>query len=78
MKVGVRIMPLNEVLDTQGRAVEKLFEQNGKKVESVRIGRYVELELTTNSKDEAIQQAKDLAQFVLCNSLIEKFEIELI
>ncbi len=77
MKVGVKIMPLKEILDSQGRAVEKLFDQHGKKVNQVRVGRYVELDLPVTTQEQAMTQAKDLAQFVLCNPLTEKFEIEI-
>ena len=31
MKIGIKIMPRLEVLDTQGRAVEKTLEQHGRK-----------------------------------------------
>jgi phosphoribosylformylglycinamidine synthase subunit PurS len=77
MIVGVKIMPLKEILDSQGRAVEKIFDQHGKKVNQVRVGRYVELDLPATSQEQAFSQAKDLAQFALCNPLIEKFEIEI-
>lgn len=77
MIVGVKIMPLKEILDSQGRAVEKIFDQHGKKVNHVRVGRYVELDLPANSQEQAFAQAKELAQFALCNPLIEKFEIEM-
>ncbi len=77
MKVGVKIMPLKEILDSQGRAVEKLFDQHGKKVNQVRVDRYVELDLPVTTQEQAMTQAKDLAQFVLCNPLTEKFENEI-
>ena len=71
-------MPLSEILDTQGRAVEKMFLQQGKKVEQVRVGRYVELDLPTTDKDKALSLAKELSEFVLCNPLIEKFEVQVL
>lgn len=76
MKIGVKILPKNEVLDSQGRAVENTLKDNGKNVSSVRVGRYVVLDLPVSSKDEAIMKAKEISQFVLYNPLIETYEIE--
>ncbi len=78
MKVGVKIMPRNELLDSQGRAVQKLFTDHGKNVEHVRVGRFVELELSATNRDEALKQAKDMADFVLHNPLIENYELEIL
>jgi len=78
MKVGVRVMPRNEVLDSQGRAVEKTLSHHGKSVESCRVGKYIQLEIETKDKDEALKKAKEITEFVLYNPLIEDFEIELI
>lgn len=78
MKIGVKIMPRDVVLDTQGRAVEKLLQQNGRAVNGCRVGRFVELDLPAKSEKEGLQQAKDLAEFVLHNPLIEKYELEVL
>lgn len=71
-KVSVKILPRPEVLDTQGRAVEMTLKNKGFDVDKCRVGRYVTFELPT--KDE--EQARKVAQDVLCNELIESFEIE--
>ena len=78
MKVGVKIMPLKEILDTQGRDVEKIFKPHGKAIEQVRVGRFVELDLPTANKDEALKKAKEMADFVLCNPLIESYQLEVL
>ncbi len=78
MKVGVRIMPRNELLDSQGRAVLKLFKDQGNSVEGVRVGRFVELEIPTGDKNQALKQAKEMADYVLHNPLIENYEIEIL
>ncbi len=78
MKVFVRVMPRNELLDSQGRAVLKLFKDQGKNVEGVRVGRLIELEIPTSDKNQARTQAKDMAELVLHNPLIENFEIEIL
>lgn len=78
MRVGVRIMPRLEVLDTQGRAVEKTLESHGRKVAQARVGKYVELQLSEVSEDKALEKAREIAEFVLYNPLIETFELEVI
>ena len=78
MKIGVRVMPRAEVLDTQGRAVEQTLKIAGMQVTSCKIGRYIVLELLAKNSAEAMAQAKAIAEFVLCNPLIETFELEAI
>lgn len=74
-KFFVRVMPRDVILDTQGRAVEQTLKLNHLSVESVRVGRLVELEIE-GSEGEARKKAEDIAKFVLHNPLIETFEIE--
>lgn len=77
MKVGVKVLPRKEVLDSQGRAVEKTLEHNGMTLNSCRVGRYVELDIDAENADAAIEKAKQVAEFVLYNPLVESYEIEL-
>ena len=77
MKVGVKVLPRKEVLDSQGRAVEKTLDHQGMAVQGCRVGRYVELEIDTDNKEEALAKAKQIAEFVLYNPLVESFEIEM-
>ncbi len=76
MKIGVKVMPRQEVLDTQGRAVENTLRQNGREVNSCRVGRYVVLDLPETDPAKAMEKAKEMAEFVLYNPLIETFELE--
>lgn len=77
MKVGVRVMPRAEVLDSQGRAIKEMLHQQGKDLIDCRMGKYIELEVKAKSKEEAIKEAKVIAEEVLCNPLIETFEMEI-
>ncbi len=77
MKVGVKILPKKEVLDTQGRAVEKMLNQNGKPVNKCRVGKYIELDLPAKDAADAERRVKEMAEFVLYNPLIETYELEL-
>ncbi len=76
MKIGVRVMPRKEVLDTQGRAVENTLRQNGRKLNACQVGRYVVLDLPETNSEKAMMQAKEMAETVLHNPLIETFELE--
>lgn len=78
MKIGVRILPKNEVLDSQGRAVHSTLAAHGRKVDGVRIGKYVQLDIEGSDEAKALAQAKEIAEFVLYNPLIETFELEVV
>lgn len=77
MKLGVKIMPREVILDTQGRAVEASLKSNGfQELTDCRIGKFVEL--TFNYSDFAMARAdveRMLKDGGLYNPLIEKFEI---
>ncbi|PWU17618.1 MAG: phosphoribosylformylglycinamidine synthase [Bdellovibrio sp.] len=74
-KFGVRIMPREVILDTQGRAVEQTLRLEGYPPIGVRVGKYVELELE-GPPDEARSTAEKIAQTLLHNPLIETFILE--
>jgi phosphoribosylformylglycinamidine (FGAM) synthase PurS component len=78
IKIGVKVMPRKEVLDSQGRAVENTFKQNGQTLASCRVGRYIVLEFneTHGSPEQILKKATEMAETVLHNPLIETFELE--
>ncbi|MCB0364559.1 MAG: phosphoribosylformylglycinamidine synthase subunit PurS [Bdellovibrionaceae bacterium] len=78
MKIGVKILPRNEVLDSQGRAVEKTLSQHGKTVDACRVGKYVQLDIEASNEEQALNKAREIAEFVLYNPLIETFELEVV
>ena len=78
MKIGVKILPRNEVLDSQGRAVERTLRMHGKKLSGCRIGKYIELEVDETDKQKALKKATEICEFVLYNPLIEKYELEVL
>lgn len=76
MRIGVKILPRKEVLDSQGRAVAQTLETHGFNVEALTVGKYVELEFSNLNKNQATAKAQEIAEFILCNPLIETFELE--
>jgi len=75
IKIGVRVMPREVILDTQGRAVEKLLTQKQMAVDHCRVGRFVELDFKQENPESAMQKAKLIAESVLHNPLIETYEL---
>ncbi len=78
MKVGVKILPKSEVLDTQGRAVEHTLKSHGRAISQCRVGKYVQLDISETDATKALSKAKEIAEFVLYNPLIETYELEIV
>lgn len=78
MKIGVKVLPKKEVLDSQGRAVESTLRHHGKEVSACRIGKYVQLDIDESNQDKALAKAHEIAEFVLYNPLTEVYELEVL
>jgi phosphoribosylformylglycinamidine synthase subunit PurS len=78
MKIGVKVMPRNEVLDSQGRAVERTLKTHGKNLQSCRVGKYIVIEVNEKDKDKALAKATEICEFVLYNPLTETYELEVL
>jgi phosphoribosylformylglycinamidine synthase subunit PurS len=66
------------VLDPAGTAVESGLQQMGyTEVESVRIGKYIEMQLTAKNEDEAKQHLDEMCDRLLANTVIENYCFEL-
>jgi phosphoribosylformylglycinamidine synthase subunit PurS len=76
MKIGVKVMLRPEVLDIQGRAVAENLERQGRKLSQCRVGKFIELEVPATNRDEALKQAREMADHVLHNPLIENYTLE--
>ena len=74
--VQVKVMPLKELLDPQGKAVMSGLESLGlKKVSDVRIGKNISLQVEAGSADEARQIAEEAGRKLLANPVMEYFEV---
>jgi phosphoribosylformylglycinamidine synthase PurS subunit len=74
--VQVRVMPLKELLDPQGKAVMGGLQNLGiKAVQDVRIGKTIQLQVDASSADEAKKIAEDASKKLLANPVMEYFEI---
>ena len=75
----VKVMPLKELLDPQGKAVlGGLQNLNIQSVNDVRIGKHIDLQIEASSKEEAITIASEAAKKLLANPVMEMFEVEVI
>lgn len=74
--VQVKVMPLKELLDPQGKAVLGGLSNLGlKSVTDVRVGKNVTLQVEANSPDEAKVIAEDASKKLLANPVMEYFEV---
>jgi phosphoribosylformylglycinamidine synthase len=73
----VLVRPKEGILDPQGEAVEGSLRKLGFDVKSVRVGRVIDLELSSNGADDARAQVERMCSELLANPLIESVEIEL-
>lgn len=74
----VKIMPLKELLDPQGKAVlGGLQNLNIQSVSDVRIGKHIDLQIEAASKEEAEAIASEAAKKLLANPVMEMFEVSI-
>ncbi len=78
MKIGVKILPREEVLDSSGRTVTKTLQSNSFKVSDCRVGKYLEIEVDAKNEAEAKEQVQKMAEFVLYNPLTENYQLEVL
>lgn len=77
--VQIKVMPLKELLDPQGKAVLGGLQNLGlKSVEDVRIGKHITLQLEAASEAEAQKAAEEACKQLLANPVMEFYEIEFV
>jgi len=74
--VQVKVMPLKELLDPQGKAVMGGLKNLGLcGVEDVRIGKNVTLQIDAVSVEQAKKIAEEASKTLLANPVMEYFEV---
>ena len=77
-KVKVRVTPKKGILDPQGQAVENaLRSMRYDSVESVRIGKYMEIMIRGEEPGQIEAQVNEMCQKLLANPVIEDYSFEL-
>ena len=75
---SVKIMPLDGLLDPQGKAaMGGLNNLQIIGIKDVRIGKQINLQIDAASKEDAEKIATRAAKELLANQVMEKFEIEI-
>ena len=74
--VQIKVMPLKELLDPQGKAVLGGLENLGLGgVEDVRVGKNITLRINADSAEKAKQIAEEASKKLLSNQVMEYFEV---
>lgn len=74
--VQIKVMPLKELLDPQGKAVMGGLQNLGLSgVEDVRVGKNITLQLNASSPEQAKQLAEEASKKLLANPVMEYFEV---
>ena len=74
----IKIMPLKELLDPQGKAVMGGLSNLGMKdINDVRIGKHIQLQIEANDKEEAKKIAEEASQKLLANAVMEEYFIQI-
>ena len=77
--VQIKVMPLKDLLDQQGKAVLGGLQNLGLgAVSDVRVGKHITLQIEAASEAEARQIAEDASKKLLANPVMEFYEIEMI
>ena len=79
MKARVHIMLKDGVLDPQGEAVRHALGSLGfSGVDGVRQGKVIELDLAEEDRAKAEAEANKMCEALLANTVIERYEVEIL
>ncbi|HOZ68445.1 MAG TPA: phosphoribosylformylglycinamidine synthase subunit PurS [Chitinophagaceae bacterium] len=74
--VQIKVMPLKELLDPQGKAVMGGLANLGLNgVDDVRVGKHITLQVNADSPENAKAIADEASKKLLSNAVMEYFEI---
>lgn len=75
----IKVMPLKDLLDPQGKAVLGGLHNLGlSSVGDVRIGKHIDVQIEASTKEEAHQIASEAAVKLLSNQVMENFEVTIL
>ena len=78
-QVQIKVMPLKDLLDPQGKAVLGGLHNLGMHgVSDVRVGKHITLQIEAASETDAKAIAEEASKKLLANAVMEYFEIEVI
>jgi phosphoribosylformylglycinamidine synthase PurS subunit len=72
----INVMPLKELLDPQGKAVNNSLHNLGlPNVQDVRIGKHIVLNIDAQNREEAEEMAREACKKLLANPVMEAFDL---
>ena len=78
MKAKIHVTLKQGILDPQGKAIEHALDSLGfKNTANVRVGKYMEVEVSETDKAKAEAQVKSMCEKLLANTIIEEYRYEL-
>jgi len=78
-QVQIKVMPLKDLLDPQGKAVLGGLHNLGMiGVQDVRVGKHITLQIEAANEAAAKQIAETASKQLLANAVMEYFEIEVL
>lgn len=76
MKIRVYVSLKNGVLDPQGVTISKALKNMGfGSVNDVRVGKFIDVEVSEKDKAKAEEQVKQMCEKLLANTVIENYKI---
>jgi phosphoribosylformylglycinamidine synthase PurS subunit len=77
--VQIKVMPLKDLLDPQGKAVLGGLQNLGLgSISDVRVGKHITLQIEADNETLAKQAAEEASKKLLANPVMEFYEIEMI
>ena len=74
-KAEIDVMPLDALLDPQGKAVSNSMSNLGlNAIEGVRIGKHIRLFVEAQNKEEAEKLVTEACEKLLCNKVMEQYQ----
>lgn len=78
-QVQIKIMPLKDLLDPQGKAVLGGLHNLGMNgVQDLRVGKHISLQIEAANEAAAREVAENASKKLLANAVMEYFEIEFV
>lgn len=75
---AIRIMPLKEIFDPQGKVVTNSMKNLGlQEIQHVRVGKHITLEIEAHNKMIAQEKVNQACQQLLANPIMESYTFEL-
>ncbi len=79
LEARIYISLKESILDPQGMTIlEALHTLNFKEVKKVRMGKYIQLWINTNNKEEAKEKVEAMCKQLLANEVIETYNYEIL